>query len=286
MLGNDNSSSLISAAEQGLRDTTYTTNVKNRKIEDYVSKHMKFHSTLNDQKELGTYSGMFKKQKVDKFLDGLKHSHFIGLRSMILCNPKILNDFNATTAHVKNMVNGTPQLKNPPGRQVSAMGRGGGRGRGTERGGCDGCAGSGGRRYDSGRGHGGRGNDRGRRGERSPNPHAPNTHTFNADKCPDQDAVDRAKPGIVGHYVTGNRIFMGDHVYNSEMTAAERHAVYQIRADLNANKDPLSKLGRKLPLRWRPCSILWRSCRSANLEVHFLTNFPRGSLLAFRSALI
>ena len=34
MLGTDHSSSLISAAEQGLRDKTYTTNVKNWKIED------------------------------------------------------------------------------------------------------------------------------------------------------------------------------------------------------------------------------------------------------------
>ena len=58
MLGNDHSSFLISAAEQGLGDTTYTTNVKNWKIEDYVSKHMEFHSTLNEQQALGTYSGM------------------------------------------------------------------------------------------------------------------------------------------------------------------------------------------------------------------------------------
>ena len=64
MLGNDHSSSLISAAEQGLRDTTYTTNVKNWKIEDYLSKHMEFHSTLNDQQTLGTYSGMFENKKV------------------------------------------------------------------------------------------------------------------------------------------------------------------------------------------------------------------------------
>ena len=35
MLGNNQSSYLISAAEQGLRDTTYTTNVNNWKIEDY-----------------------------------------------------------------------------------------------------------------------------------------------------------------------------------------------------------------------------------------------------------
>ena len=38
VLGNDHSSSLTSAAEQGLRDTTFTTNVKNWKIEDYISK--------------------------------------------------------------------------------------------------------------------------------------------------------------------------------------------------------------------------------------------------------
>ena len=45
MLGNQHSSSLITAAEQGLRDTTYTSNIKNWKIEDYISKHMEFHST-------------------------------------------------------------------------------------------------------------------------------------------------------------------------------------------------------------------------------------------------
>ena len=86
MLGNDHSSSLISVAEHGLKDTTYTSNVNNWKIEDYVSKHMEFHSILNDQQALGTYSGMFEKQKVDKFIDGLKSNHFIGLKSNILCN--------------------------------------------------------------------------------------------------------------------------------------------------------------------------------------------------------
>ena len=93
-------------------------------LEDYVSKHMEFHSTLNGQQALGTYSSMFKNQKVDKFLDGLKHSHFIGLKSNILTNSKMRSDFNANAEHVKDMVNRTPTLKNPPGRQVAAMGRG------------------------------------------------------------------------------------------------------------------------------------------------------------------
>ena len=150
------------------------------------------------------------KKKVDKFLDGLKHSHFIGLKSNILTNPKLRSDFNATAAHVKDMVNRTPTLKNPPGRQVAAMGRGGGRGRGTDRGGREGRGGRGGRGYDSGRGHGGRGNNHLRRSDRTPS-----SHTFRPDRCPDQEAVDRAKPGIVSRYVTGNMIFVGDKEYNT-----------------------------------------------------------------------
>ena len=74
---------------------------------------MEFHSTLNDQQTLGTYSGMYENQNVEKFLDGLKHSHFIGLKSNILCNLKMRSGFNATAAHIKDMVNRTPTLKNP-----------------------------------------------------------------------------------------------------------------------------------------------------------------------------
>ena len=240
MLGNDHSSSLITDAEVGLRDTTYTSNIKNWKIEDYISKHIEFHSPLDYQYTLGTYKGMFEYQKVDRLLDGLKSHYFIGLKSNILCNQRMRNDFNATAAHIKDTVNRTPQINNPPDPQVSAMGRGGVRGSGTDRGGRDGRAGRGGQRYDSGRRHRGRGNDRDRRGDCSPS-----SHNYRPDKCTHQDTVDRAKPDIVNRYVTGNRIFVGDHVYNSEMTAVERHAVYQIRAELKANKDPLGKVGRK-----------------------------------------
>ena len=44
LLGNDHSSSLSSAAEKGLRETTYTSNFNSWKIEDYITKHMEFHS--------------------------------------------------------------------------------------------------------------------------------------------------------------------------------------------------------------------------------------------------
>ena len=186
---------------------------------------------------------MFEKQKVDRLLDGLKSNHFIGLKSNILCNQMLRNDFNVSTSHLKDMVNWKPQIKNPPGRQVSAMDIGGGHGCGTDHGGNDGhagCDGHGGRGYDSGRGHGGRGNERGRRGDRTSS-----THTFRPKRCPDQEAVDRSKLGIVSRYVIGDRIFVCDKEYNSEMTAAARHAVFQIRANLKVNKDPLGRASRK-----------------------------------------
>ena len=53
LLGNDHSSSLASAAEKVLRETTYTSNVKNWKIEDYITNHMEFDSILDDQRTLG-----------------------------------------------------------------------------------------------------------------------------------------------------------------------------------------------------------------------------------------
>ena len=159
---------------------------------------------------------------------------------MILCNPKMQSDFNATVAHVKDMVNRTPTLKNPPGRQVSAMVRGGGSGRGTDRGGREGHGERGGRGYDSGRGHKGRGNNQIRLSDRTPS-----SHTFRPDRCPDQEAFDRVNPSIVHRHVTGDRIFVDDNTYQNLMDATERHAVYQIRVDLKSNKDPLGKSGRK-----------------------------------------
>ena len=123
------------------------------------------------------------------------------------------------------------------------MGRGRGRGLGTDRGGRDGPAGRdghGGRGFDSSCGHGGRDNDRGRRDDR-----IPSSTTFRPENCPDQDAADRVKPSIVNRYVTGNRIFVDDCAYNKEMNATERHAVFQIRDDLNAHKNPLVEVTRK-----------------------------------------
>ena len=108
LLGNDHSSSLISAAEKGLRETTYTSIVKNWKIEDYITKHMEFHSTLDEQRTMGKYKGMFENQKVNHLIDGLKSKHFIGLKSNILCNSTLHSDFNATASHLKDMVNQTP----------------------------------------------------------------------------------------------------------------------------------------------------------------------------------
>ena len=53
------------------------------------------------------------------------------------------------------------------------------------------------------------------------------------------------KPCIVHHHVTGERIFVDDNTYRNLMNSTERHAVFQIRADLRDNKDPLGRNDRK-----------------------------------------
>ena len=53
------------------------------------------------------------------------------------------------------------------------------------------------------------------------------------------------KSGIVHHHVTGNRIFVDDNTYRNLMDTTECHAVFQIRADMRANKDPLGINDRK-----------------------------------------
>ena len=163
------------------------------------------------------------------------------------------------------MVNRSQEIHTPPGRQVSAMGRGGGHGRGTGRGGSDGSDGRDGRDrrgrrgYDSGRGNGGCGNDRGRRSDC-----IPSTTTFRPENCPNQDAVDCAKLSIVNLYVTGDRIFVGDHVYNTELNATERHAVFHIRANLKDHKNPLGGASRK---RTSEVAALQRTVRELIVHV-------------------
>ena len=108
LLGNDHSSSLISAAEKRLRDTTFTTNVRNWKIGDYITKHIELYSILDDQKALGTHKCMFENQRVDLLLNGMKNKHFVALKSNIMCQPQLYNDFNATVNHLKDVVNHMP----------------------------------------------------------------------------------------------------------------------------------------------------------------------------------
>ena len=210
LLGNDHTSSLVNATEKGLRETTFTTNGRNWRIEDYITKNIQFFSVLADQAALGHHPGVFEKRRVDLFIDGLKNKALSGVKSNIMCHSHLFNGFNATTTNLKDVVNRMPELQTAPGRQVSAMGRGGGHGFGTGRGG------RGGRGFDSGRGCEGLGNDRGGRGDR-----VSSSTTFSLETCPDQDAVDSVKSGIVHRHVTGDRIFFDDNMHHNMMDATE-----------------------------------------------------------------
>ena len=77
LLGNDHASSLIRAAEKGLRETTFTKNVRNWSIEDYITKHVEFYSVIDEQKALGTHPGMYENRRVDLLLDGMKTNSLV-----------------------------------------------------------------------------------------------------------------------------------------------------------------------------------------------------------------
>ena len=113
---------------------------------------------------------------------------------------------------------------------------------------------------------GGRGNDQNRRSDRTPD-----THTFRPYICPDQDYVDRVKPNIVRRHVTGERIFVDDHTNRTLMNATERHAVYQIRVNLKANKVPLSTVGRK---RTSEVAALQRTVEELSARVGYYPDNP------------
>ena len=118
------------------------------------------------------------------------------------------------------------------------------------------------RGFDSSRGHGGRVNDHGRRGDR-----ISSSTTFRHENCPDQDAIEHVKTNIVHRHVTGDRIFFDDVMYNNQMNATERHAVFQIRADLKAHKNPLGENTRK---RTSELAALQRSVRELSARVENL----------------
>ena len=201
------------------------THGRNWRIEDYITKHIQFFSVLANQAALGHHPGMFEKQRVDLLLYWLKNKALSGVKSNIMYQPQLYNDFNATANHLNYVVNLMPELQTAPFHQVSVMGRGGGRGRGCGRGhgtSRGGCGGRGGHGFDIVRGHGGRDNDRDGCGDR-----VSSSTTFSPETCPDQDAVDRVKLNIVHRHVTGDSIFVDDNTYRNLMDATERHSVFQ-----------------------------------------------------------
>ena len=88
-----------------MRETTFTTNVRNWRIEDYITKHIQFYSVIDDQYALGNHPGMYEKRRVELLIDGLNDKSLSGVKSNIMCYSQLYNDFNATATHPKDVVN-------------------------------------------------------------------------------------------------------------------------------------------------------------------------------------
>ena len=204
-----------------------------------MTTHIQGHATIQEQQELGNHADMHERHRVDLLLDGVRNQWLGGVKSNILCQPQLYNDFNATANHLKDCFNPMSELQ-ASGRQLSAVG---GRGRG--------CNGHG---YGNDRGcrRGGRGRDR-----RAHNPN-PTKVTHNADLLPDQAAVDNVKASIAHKYIIRNKIFVNKGMHR-EMSKPERHAVFQIRDALDRGKTRLLALTMGGTLSLLQCTALCKS---------------------------
>ena len=108
LLGNGHATSQINAAEKLLATTTFQHNKKGWTIKDYVTTHIQGYATIHEQMELGNHAGMHERRRVDLLLDGVKNQWLGGVKSNILCQPNLFNDFNATANHLKDCVNRMP----------------------------------------------------------------------------------------------------------------------------------------------------------------------------------
>ena len=83
--------------------------------------HIQGYATIQEQQELGNHADMHERHRVDLLLDGVKNQWLGGVKSNILCQPQLYNDFNATANHLKDCVNCMPDLQ-ASGRRLSAVG--------------------------------------------------------------------------------------------------------------------------------------------------------------------
>jgi len=63
---------------------------------------------------------MHERRRVDLLLDGVENQWLGGVKSNILCQPQLYNDFNATANHLKDCINRMPELQ-ASGRQLGAV---------------------------------------------------------------------------------------------------------------------------------------------------------------------
>ena len=95
-LGPNNVDHMAAAAEKELQTNRYNGESRNYTLEAHILTHLKAHTILEGLKEFG-YTGIDERSKVRHFVDSIKTKAFDSVKTQIMSNPAMRQDFDSCT---------------------------------------------------------------------------------------------------------------------------------------------------------------------------------------------
>jgi hypothetical protein len=119
-LGPNNMNLMASAAEAKLQTATYIGEKKRHNFEKYVRLHIDQHAILQSMKQHG-HAGLDARSKVRHLTTGIKTNALDSVKTAILANPILQNDFESCVRLFKDFLLQQPSLRYPSELNVSTL---------------------------------------------------------------------------------------------------------------------------------------------------------------------
>ncbi|KAI2507366.1 hypothetical protein MHU86_7086 [Fragilaria crotonensis] len=120
-LGPNNIDNMATMAEQKLKDTVYNGEQRRWDFEKYINVHKQQHSVMEGLVEHG-YTGIDPRSKVRYLLDGIKTDKFDAVKTRIMSDERLRNDFDACVTLYQDYIRQTSKGKsNSPTVNISEL---------------------------------------------------------------------------------------------------------------------------------------------------------------------
>lgn len=123
-LGPNNVDNMATMAEDKLKSTVYNGEQRRWDFEKYVNVHKSQHSIMEGLVEHG-YTGIDPRSKVRYLLDGIKTDKFDSVKTRIMSDAVLRNDFDACVTLYQDFIKQTSKLKSTPTVGISEIKTGG-----------------------------------------------------------------------------------------------------------------------------------------------------------------